>query len=99
MSEAHGAGSELGDSIELRALVTVYGRGRETERPLLLGSVKTNIGHTEWASGMASVIKAVLAMNRSKIPAPPAFPQSEPQFRLGSDAGAHHLGDDRLAGD
>ena len=78
--EAHGAGTELGDSIELRALSAVYGRGRDAERPLLLGSVKTNIGHTEWASGMASIIKVVMAMNRRAIPAHLHFQNPNPNF-------------------
>ena len=78
--EAHGAGTELGDSIELRAISAVYGRGREAERPLLLGSVKTNIGHTEWASGMASIIKVVMAMNHRTIPAHLHFRNPNPNF-------------------
>ncbi|MXZ43061.1 MAG: acyltransferase domain-containing protein, partial [Caldilineaceae bacterium SB0666_bin_21] len=78
--EAHGAGTELGDSIELRAISAVYGRDREAERPLLLGSVKTNIGHSEWASGMASIIKAVLAMNSGIIPAHLHFRSPNPNF-------------------
>ena len=78
--EAHGTGTELGDSIELRALASVYGRGREQERPLLLGSVKTNIGHAEWASGMASIIKAALAMKRGLIPAHLHFREPNPAF-------------------
>ncbi|MCY3660833.1 MAG: SDR family NAD(P)-dependent oxidoreductase [Caldilineaceae bacterium] len=78
--EAHGAGTELGDSIELRAISAVYGREREAERPLLLGSVKTNIGHTEWASGMASIIKIVMAMNRRAIPAHLHFRNPNPNF-------------------
>ena len=78
--EAHGAGTELGDSIELRAISAVYGRGREAERPLLLGSVKTNIGHTEWASGMASIIKVVMAMNHRAIPAHLHFRNPNPNF-------------------
>ena len=78
--EAHGTGTDLGDSIELRALASVYGRGREPERPLLLGSVKTNIGHTEWASGMASIIKAVMAMQRRVIPAHLHFRNPNPNF-------------------
>ena len=78
--EAHGTGTELGDSIELRALTSVYSRGREPDLPLLLGSVKTNIGHAEWASGMASIIKAVLAMQRGIIPAHLHFRDPNPNF-------------------
>ena len=78
--EAHATGTELGDSIELRALASVYGRGREADRPLLVGSVKTNIGHTEWAAGMASIMKAVLAMNRGTIPAHLHFGNPNPNF-------------------
>ena len=66
--EAQGVGSEFGDPIELNAAASVYGRGRDAQRPLLVGSVKTNIGHLEWASGMASLIKTVLAMRTGVIP-------------------------------
>ena len=78
--EAHGTGTNLGDSIELRALASVYGRGREAERPLLVGSVKTNIGHAEWAAGMASVMKAVMAMHKGVIPAHLHFKDPNPNF-------------------
>ena len=66
--EAHGPGSPLGDAVEMNAAATVYGTGRDPERPLLVGSVKTNIGHLECASAVAGLIKTVLAMNRGRIP-------------------------------
>ena len=78
--EAHGTGTELGDSIELRAVAAVYGEGREPGRPLLVGSVKPNIGHAEWAAGMASLMKAVLAMKRGMIPPHLNFREPNPNF-------------------
>ncbi|MBW4427882.1 MAG: type I polyketide synthase [Nostoc desertorum CM1-VF14] len=66
--EAHGTGTPLGDPIEIRALVAVFGEGRSLENPLKVGSVKTNIGHLESAAGVASVIKVVLSLQHQQIP-------------------------------
>ncbi|MYH71677.1 MAG: SDR family NAD(P)-dependent oxidoreductase [Acidimicrobiia bacterium] len=66
--EAHGAGTAVGDAIEASALAAVYGPGRREDRPVLIGSVKTNIGHLEGASAMASLIKVVLGMRHGTVP-------------------------------
>ncbi|MBI5563328.1 MAG: SDR family NAD(P)-dependent oxidoreductase [Chloroflexi bacterium] len=66
--EAHGTGTSLGDPIEVRALAKVLRDGRAADRPFLLASLKTNIGHLEAAAGVASLIKVVLMVQHGEIP-------------------------------
>ncbi|MGW1062827.1 type I polyketide synthase, partial [Micromonospora rubida] len=67
--EAHGTGTTLGDPIEAQALLATYGQDRGDAAPLLLGSIKSNIGHTQAASGIAGIIKMVMAMRHGTVPA------------------------------
>jgi NAD(P)-dependent dehydrogenase (short-subunit alcohol dehydrogenase family)/acyl carrier protein len=78
--EAHGTGTSLGDPIEIEALAEVYGRGRAAEKPLLVGSVKTNIGHLESGSGMAGLIKILLSFEHGRIPAHLHFARPNPHI-------------------
>ncbi|KAJ5971622.1 uncharacterized protein N7479_001540 [Penicillium vulpinum] len=81
--EAHGTGTPTGDGIEARSIATMFGRentGRT--RPLYVGSVKTSLGHTEAASGIAALVKVVLAMERGQIPANTNFEKPNPKLKL-----------------
>ena len=78
--EAHGTGTAVGDAIECRALGTVYGRGRPPERPCLIGSVKTHVGHLETAAGIAGLVKVALALRHGEIPANLHFDQPNPKI-------------------
>ncbi len=87
--EAHGTGTRAGDPIELGALGDVLAAGRPASSRCFVGSVKTNIGHTEGAAGMAGVLKSVLALQHGEVPASlhlqelnPAVPWAELPFEI-----------------
>ncbi|WP_186002078.1 type I polyketide synthase [Corallococcus sp. Z5C101001] len=78
--EAHGTGTSLGDPIEVQALAAVLGRGRPVTSPLGIGSVKTNLGHLEGAAGIASLIKAILALRHRELPRSLHFKEPSPHI-------------------
>ncbi|GAA3168835.1 MULTISPECIES: type I polyketide synthase [Streptomyces] len=81
--EAHGTGTGVGDGVELQALAESAGLGRSADRPLLTGSIKTNLGHTEAAAGITGLIKTVLILRHGVIPA--SLHHDEPHALLAQD--------------
>lgn len=78
--ECHGTGTKVGDGIEVDALARVF--PRTADHPLLIGSVKTNVGHSEAASGITSVIKTTMALEHSKIPPTYGLKEINPKLKL-----------------
>ena len=91
--EAHGTGTKVGDPVEAGAIAQVFTAGRSPGNPLIVGSIKTNVGHTEAVSGLASVIKTVFLLENGVIPPNINFekpneriPLEEWKLKVSSDA-------------
>lgn len=80
--EAHGPGTKVGDPIEIEAISTALAKSRPSSNPLIVGSVKANIGHLESASGLASLIKAVLCLEKGLVPPSTNFMCENKELRL-----------------
>jgi len=78
--ECHGTGTSLGDPLEVKALDEVYCQNRDKDNPLMLGAVKTNVGHLEAAAGVAGLIKIILSLQHGEIPANLHFKQPNPRI-------------------
>ena len=80
--EAHGTGTSLGDPIEVQAICEVLGKNRSESEPLIMGSVKTNIGHSEAAAGIAGLIKVIVSLENQEIPKHLHFKELNPHISL-----------------
>ncbi|KAI0451923.1 hypothetical protein F5B21DRAFT_485082 [Xylaria acuta] len=78
--EAHGTGTPVGDPIEIKAIRRVFGASRSSTQPLFVGSVKSNIGHLEGASGLAAIVKSILVLERGVVPPQALFENINPDI-------------------
>jgi acyl transferase domain-containing protein len=80
--EAHGTGTPTGDPIEASAISAMFSHHRSAEEPLHVGAIKTNVGHSEGASGIESVIKCILTVENGIIPANAWFKKANPKIPM-----------------
>ncbi|KAL2703944.1 Highly reducing polyketide synthase ClaI [Penicillium crustosum] len=80
--ECHGTGTPIGDAVETTAIANVFAQSRDDSRPLIIGSVKSNIGHSEAASGLSGLIKSVMAIENGVIPGTPSFITPNPNINF-----------------
>ncbi|EFQ95051.1 hypothetical protein PTT_07049 [Pyrenophora teres f. teres 0-1] len=78
--ECHGTGTPAGDAAEVNGAGSVFGVTRDSARPLLIGSIKSNLGHAEPAAGISGVIKVILSMEKNRIPGTPTFITPSPKI-------------------
>ncbi|KAK4214121.1 polyketide synthase [Rhypophila decipiens] len=78
--ECHGTGTKAGDAIEVAGVAQAFASSRETEKPLIIGSIKSNMGHAEPAAGLSGLIKAILSLEHAMIPATPLFINPNPKI-------------------
>ena len=78
--EAHGTGTPAGDPIEAAAIGTVFGEGRSIDKTLLIGSVKTNVGHMESVSGFSAILKVAMSLEKGMIPPHINFDKPNPDI-------------------
>lgn len=79
--ECHGTGTLAGDPVEVAAAASVLTQGRTDSNPLIIGSIKSNIGHSEPAAGVSGLIKAILAVEKNRIPGNPTFIDPNPRSK------------------
>lgn len=76
----HGTGTQAGDPEEVKGVASVFSSSRKQSSPLIIGSIKSNIGHSEPAAGISGLLKAILAVEKGRIPGNPTFIDPNPSI-------------------
>ncbi|PTB66757.1 beta-ketoacyl synthase domain-containing protein [Trichoderma citrinoviride] len=78
--ECHGTGTQAGDANEVRGIASVFAAGRSDDKPLIIGSIKSNVGHSEPAAGLSGLMKAIMSIEKGAIPGNPTFITPNPKI-------------------